>query len=185
MPWTTGPSPACSVCTWVWVTLNGAVTFTRGAVVSVDPATAMLPVVPANVQSGVPLFCGAAVGHEPAAVAVPDAASGRTNAATQAASAPEKYTREDLTAATLQPLIASLMVALRWVTGLAAQSPAGGVARLAWPAAEIGPRHRCPARIESLHLMHSVAARRRTHVAACRRTRLNADAPDSGQAASN
>ena len=108
MPGIAGPFPACSVCTWVWVTLKGAVTLTRGAVVSVDPVTATLPVVPASVQSGAPPFCGAAVGHEPAAVAVPDAASVRTIAATQAASAAEEYTREDFTAVTLQPLIASL-----------------------------------------------------------------------------
>jgi hypothetical protein len=77
----------------------------------------MLPVVPASIQSGVPPFCGAAVGHEPAAVAMPDAASVRTIAATEAASAMEQYTREDFTAVTLHPLIASLIVALRWVTG--------------------------------------------------------------------
>jgi hypothetical protein len=74
----------------------------------VDPVTAMLPVVPASVQSGDPPFCGAAVGHEPAAVALPDAASVRTNAATQAASATDEHTREDFTAVTLQPRIASL-----------------------------------------------------------------------------
>jgi hypothetical protein len=68
----------------------------------------MLPVVPASVQSGVPPFCGAAVGHESAAVAVPDPASVRTLAATQAASAMEEYTREDFTAVTLQPRIVSL-----------------------------------------------------------------------------
>ena len=39
-----------------------------------DPVTATLPVVPVSVQSGAAPFGGAAVGHEPAAVAVPDAA---------------------------------------------------------------------------------------------------------------
>jgi hypothetical protein len=99
---TTGPSPACSVCTCVSVTLNGVVTFTRGAVVSVDPVTATLPVVPANVQSGVPPFGGAAVGQEPAAAAVPDPASVRTVTATQAASATAGYPQEGFTAVTLQ-----------------------------------------------------------------------------------
>ncbi|GAB1813346.1 hypothetical protein MUNTM_23850 [Mycobacterium sp. MUNTM1] len=99
---TTGPSPACSVCTWVWLTLNGAVTFTSGAVVSVDPVTATLPVVPLSVQSGVAPFCGAAVGHEPAAVAVPAPANVMTVAATAAASAAEEYIRGDFTAVTLQ-----------------------------------------------------------------------------------
>jgi hypothetical protein len=108
VPGTTGPFPARSVCTWVWVTLNGAVTTTLGAVVSVDPVTATLPVVPASVQSGVPPFGGAAVGQEPAAVAVPEPANVRTVAATQAASATEEYTRGNFTAVTLQPLIASL-----------------------------------------------------------------------------
>src|ERR1700730_13495503 len=114
---TTGPSPACSVCTWVWVTLNGVVTFTRGAVVSVDPVTATLPVVPASVQSGVPPFGGAAVGHEPAAVAVPEPASVRTGAATQAASATEEDTREDFTPVTLQPFMAPLGRGDRWTSG--------------------------------------------------------------------
>jgi hypothetical protein len=43
---------------------------TLGAVVSVDPVTATLPVAPGSVHSGVPPPCGAAVGHVPAAVAV-------------------------------------------------------------------------------------------------------------------
>ena len=60
---TTGPSPAWSVCTWVWVTLNGVSTFTNGAVVAVDPLTATLPVVPARVHSGVVPAGGIAVGH--------------------------------------------------------------------------------------------------------------------------
>jgi hypothetical protein len=66
---TTGPSPACSVCTSVCVTLNGAVTSTRGAVVSVEPVTATLPVVPVSVHSGVPPLPGAAVGQALFAVA--------------------------------------------------------------------------------------------------------------------
>lgn len=107
---TTGPSPARSVCTWVWSTANGAVTFTRGAFVSVDPVTATLPVLPANVQSGVPPFCGAAVGQEPAAVAVRAPSRVRTVAATAAANATEAYIREDFTAVTLQPFIASMPV---------------------------------------------------------------------------
>jgi len=71
----------------------------------VDPVTATLPVVPASVQSGDPPFCGTAVGHEPAAIAVPDTANVRTVAATQTASATEEYTRENFTAVTLQPLV--------------------------------------------------------------------------------
>ena len=70
----------------------------RGAVVSVDPVTATLPVLPGNVQSGEPPFCGAVVGHEPAAVAVPDKTSVGTTAATQAARTAEEYNREDFTA---------------------------------------------------------------------------------------
>jgi hypothetical protein len=66
---TTGPSPACSVCTWVWVTLNGVVTLTRGAVVSVEPVTATLPVAPVSVHSGVPPLPGADVGQVLSAVA--------------------------------------------------------------------------------------------------------------------
>ncbi|BBX37196.1 hypothetical protein MMAGJ_64780 [Mycolicibacterium mageritense] len=37
---------------------------------SVDPVTATLPVVPDNVHSGAPAFCGAAVGHVLVSVAV-------------------------------------------------------------------------------------------------------------------
>jgi hypothetical protein len=57
------------VCTWVSVTLNGGVTVTRGATVSVEPVTATLPVVPGSVHSGVPLPSGAAVGQAVSAVA--------------------------------------------------------------------------------------------------------------------
>jgi hypothetical protein len=51
------------VCTSVCVTLNGAVTSTRGAAVSVEPVTATLPVAPVNVHSGVPPLPGAAAGQ--------------------------------------------------------------------------------------------------------------------------
>ena len=60
---TTGPVPALRVCTCVSVTLKGDVTVTFGAVVSVDPVTATLPVVPGTVHSGTAPFPGAAVGH--------------------------------------------------------------------------------------------------------------------------
>ena len=60
---TTGPSPARNVCTAVSVTLNGAVTVTRGAAVSVEPVTATLPVAPLRVHSGAPLSPGAWVGQ--------------------------------------------------------------------------------------------------------------------------
>lgn len=67
---TTGPSPDFRVCTWVSFTLNGASTLTTGAVVSVDPVTATLPILPACVHSGLPAFAGAAVGQLLASVAV-------------------------------------------------------------------------------------------------------------------
>jgi hypothetical protein len=51
------------------VTLNGAVTLTSGAAVSVEPVTATLPVAPVSVHSGVPPSPGAAVGQVAAAVA--------------------------------------------------------------------------------------------------------------------
>ena len=60
---TTGPSPACSVCTAVSVTLNGVVTVTRGAAVSVEPVTATLPVDPLRVHSGAPPSPGAWMGQ--------------------------------------------------------------------------------------------------------------------------
>ena len=60
---TIGPTPACSVCTWVWVTLNGVSTLTSGAVVAVDPLTATLPVAPVSVHSGVVPLGGIDVGH--------------------------------------------------------------------------------------------------------------------------
>jgi hypothetical protein len=57
------------VCTAVSVTLNGDVTVTRGAAVSVEPVTAMLPVAPLRVHSGVPPSPGAWVGQPLSAVA--------------------------------------------------------------------------------------------------------------------
>jgi hypothetical protein len=121
---TTGPSPAFKVCTWVSVTLNGAVTVILGAVVSVDPVTATLPVVPETVHSGAPAFCGAAVGQVLAAgvgavvevaslateevlvdevdgevVLDPQAASIRTNDPAQAAMAATEDMREEFTVA--------------------------------------------------------------------------------------
>jgi hypothetical protein len=130
---TTGPSPPCSVCTSVRVTLNGAVTSTRGAAVSVEPVTATLPVAPVSVHSGVPPLPGAAVGQALSAVAGPveagdtasvkagvpadpedvladgvvlselQAASVMTADAAQATSATEEYTREKFTVVTLHP----------------------------------------------------------------------------------
>ena len=58
------------MCTWVSVTLNGACTSMRGAVVSVDPVTATLPVAPGSVHSAVPPLVGAAGGHGLGSVAV-------------------------------------------------------------------------------------------------------------------
>lgn len=109
---TIGPDPAWSVCTWVSATLNGAVTLTLGAAVSVEPETATFPVLPASVHSGVPAPCGAAVGHplvvaggsagaDLASVSEPHATSVTTNEAAQAASATDGYTREEFTVATL------------------------------------------------------------------------------------
>lgn len=63
-----------------------------------DPVTATLPVLPGSVQSGEPPFGGVAVGHEPAAVAVPDGTSVATTAVTHAASTAEEYNRKDFTA---------------------------------------------------------------------------------------
>jgi hypothetical protein len=107
---TTGPSPEISVFTWVWVTLNGASTVTSGAAISVDPATATLPVAPGSVHSGaVPSFA-ASVGHgvtvvggamtvdvttsatdgvlvDDASLAAPQPASNRVSAAAPAAKA--------------------------------------------------------------------------------------------------
>ena len=51
------------MCTAVSVTLNGDVTVTRGAAVSVEPVTATLPVAPLRVHSGVPPSPGAWVGQ--------------------------------------------------------------------------------------------------------------------------
>lgn len=130
---TTGPSPACNVCTSVCVTLNGAVTLTRGAAVSVEPVTATLPVAPVSVHSGVPPLPGAAVGQVLFAVAgsveagltasvkagaldgpedVPadgvvlsglHAAKVMTADAAQTTRATEEYPREEFTVVTLHP----------------------------------------------------------------------------------
>jgi hypothetical protein len=128
---TTGPSPGVSVCTWVSVTLNGAVTFTTGAAESVDPVTAMLPVVPFSVHSGAPPLVGAAVGQlaeagasgtaveansgmaddalaEDVSAPEPHAASVTTSVTALAAKAIEADIREVFTAATLQPRSATL-----------------------------------------------------------------------------
>ena len=126
---TTGPSPACSVCTAVSVTLNGVVTVTRGAAVSVEPVTATLPVAPLRVQSGVPPSPGAWVGQLLSAVAgggeagdmawvkagaveevsFDDAGLSELHAASvmradaaQRASPTEEYVRKEFTVATLQ-----------------------------------------------------------------------------------
>ena len=121
---TTGPVPACSVCTSVAFTLKGAVTATTGAAVSVDPVTATLPVTPGNVHSGVPGLAGAAVGQVasgPAAwvtvaetagtvedlladgvVPEPQAARVTANAAVQAPNATTEGRREKFTLVTLQ-----------------------------------------------------------------------------------
>jgi hypothetical protein len=124
---TTAPSPPRSVCTSVSVTLNGAVTSTRGAAASVEPVTATLPVAPVSVHSGAPPLPGAAVGQRllaagagvPSSVradelAAPEdvlaegavlselhAASVMAADAAQATSAAEEYTRREFTDVTL------------------------------------------------------------------------------------
>jgi hypothetical protein len=130
---TTGPSPPCSVCTSVCVTLNGDVTSTRGADVSVEPVTATLPVAPLSVHSGVATLPGAAVGQVLSAVAVSagagvtpsvpagaltdpadvladgvvrwelHAASVMTADAAQATNATEVFIRKEFTVVTLHP----------------------------------------------------------------------------------
>jgi hypothetical protein len=130
---TIGPSPACSVCTSVCVTLNGAVTSTRGAVLSVEPVTATLPVAPVSVHSGVPPSPGDAEGQVLSAVAgsVEPGVTASVTAgvladpedvladgvvlsglhavsvmradATQTTSATEEYTRKKFTVVTLHP----------------------------------------------------------------------------------
>ena len=126
---TTGPSPACSVCTCVSVTLKGCVTVINGAALSVEPVTATLPVDPLRVQSGVPPSPGAWVGQLLSAVAgggaagdmawvkagaVEDvsfdeaglselhAASVMTADAAQTISPTEEYVRKEFTVVTLQ-----------------------------------------------------------------------------------
>jgi hypothetical protein len=109
------------------VTLNGAVTLTSGAAVSVDPVTATLPVAPGTVHSGVPPVAGAAVGQPlngaagsvtedvatsatdgdvadaGSVVSEPHAASVIANDAAQATSPTEEGTRENFMVVTLQP----------------------------------------------------------------------------------
>ncbi|GAY16870.1 hypothetical protein MSZK_35960 [Mycobacterium sp. shizuoka-1] len=107
------------------VTLNGAVTVTTGAEVSVDPVTATAPVAPGSVHSGVPAFAGGAVGHVPSGPAAwvtveatagpvadgladgallsePQAATVTAIEVTHAASATAEGRREKVTVATLQ-----------------------------------------------------------------------------------
>lgn len=114
------------MCTSVCVTLNGAETLTLGAVVSVEPVTAILPVAPVNDHSGVTPPAGAAVGQVLSAVAGRvglcvtasevtgvvgagvvlselHAASVMTADAAQATSATEEYPRKEFTGATLPP----------------------------------------------------------------------------------
>ena len=106
---------------------------TRGAVVSVEPVTATLPVAPVSVHSGVPPSAAAAVGQALPAVAGPveagvtasltagviadpedvladgvvlselHAVSVMTADAAQTTSATEEYTRKEFTVVTLHP----------------------------------------------------------------------------------
>ena len=78
----------------VWVTLNGAVTLTLGAVVSVEPLTDTLPVVPGSVHSGVPAFCAMAVGQVSAAGGV----SAEDDAVISVAEEPVASTADDVLA---------------------------------------------------------------------------------------
>ena len=55
--------------TWVSLTLNGASTLTSGAALSVDPATAIFPVLPGSVHSGAPVAAGEPDGQALAATA--------------------------------------------------------------------------------------------------------------------
>lgn len=95
---------------------------TEGAVVSVDPTTATLPVAPGSVHSGVLTSCGAVIGQplagsvtedvatsatdgavdDAVSASEPQAASVTTSEAAQAASATEEGRREDFTVATVQ-----------------------------------------------------------------------------------
>ena len=120
------------MCTAVSVTLNGVVTVTRGAAVSVEPVTATLPVAPLNVHSGVPPPPGAWVGQplsavvgggeagdmawvkagalveaedvffDEAGLSELHAASVMTADAAQTASPTEEYVRKEFTVVTLQ-----------------------------------------------------------------------------------
>ena len=148
---TTGPSPACSVCTSVCVTLKGAVTSTRGAAVSVEPVTATLPVAPVSVHSGATPLPGAAVGQVLFAVAgsgeagltasvkagvladpedvLADgvvlselhAANVMTADAAQTTRAKEEYIREEFTVVTLHPRPATTATSIGFA--IVAQSP--------------------------------------------------------------
>ncbi len=123
------------MCTAVSVTLNGVVTVTRGAAVSVEPVTATLPVAPLRVHSGVPPAPGAWVGQLLSAVAgwlgAGDTASVKAGAlvvaedvlgeeaglselhaandmaadAAQTTSPTEEYVRKEFTVVTLQPRV--------------------------------------------------------------------------------
>ena len=62
--------------TWVSVTLKGVFTLMYGAVVSVEPVTATLPVAPSSVHSGAPPSAGGAVGHVLAAAGVAGVCAG-------------------------------------------------------------------------------------------------------------
>ena len=134
---TTAPSPACSVCTAVSVTLKGCVTVINGAALSVEPVTATLPVAPLRVQSGVPPSPGAWVGQLLSAVAgwveAGDTASVKAGALVEAEDVPgdevglselhaasvmtadtaqktsptEEYVREEFTVVTLQSRVFS------------------------------------------------------------------------------
>jgi hypothetical protein len=128
---TTGPSPARNVCTAVSVTLNGVVTVTRGAAVSVEPVTPTPPVAPLRVHSGAPPSPGAWVGQlsavagwgeagdtasvkagalveaedvsfDEAGLSELHAASVMTADAAQTTSPTEEYVREEFTVVTLQ-----------------------------------------------------------------------------------
>jgi hypothetical protein len=118
------------VCTSVSVTLNGVVTLTRGAAVSVEPVTATLPVAPVSVHSGATPSAGADVGQPLSAVAGAVEGGGVTvslsagplgdvedvlvevvvlselhaaSIATPSASATQEYQRKKFTADTLHP----------------------------------------------------------------------------------
>jgi hypothetical protein len=122
------------------VTLNGAVTVTRGAAVSVEPVIPTLPVAPLSVHSGVPPSPGAWVGQLLSAVAgwgepgdtasvkagalveaeevLGDeaglselhAASVMTADAAQTTSPTEEYVRKEFTVVTLHPRVSHVVL---------------------------------------------------------------------------